>query len=364
MSSFLDPPGNKRNFTAVIAAADSSAGATDYRCTGTADQSTINSVIAALGSQGGKILLRQGTYNLTGSIVVDRDCVTIEGENRPHWGQSVDAEGLRATKLKATTGGFDMLTVSTANAGPESRLRGLAFRDLYFYGNNKSGYGIKDLTHTDVSEISNCFFHECAAGIYVGWDTPLITRNNVQFCASGIRVNYHYGSISQNLVYDCSTWGIQVEGQGQAVVGNIIGQCTNGLILSAAQGATATGNVLSGAKGTASAVLLDQGAKWNTVTGNTVGVHGVITNMNLANVTGDGIQVGSAGSACVGNTISGNTLVAQASTAGYAIACRNSSTRNTITGNTIESPSTWNGGSTTTILVGTGNTVANNGGHT
>lgn len=360
----LDPPG-KRNFTAVIAAVDSSAGGADYRCTGTGDQATINAAITACGSRGGRILLRAGNYSLSAPYVVDRDCITIEGENRPMWGQSVDAEGTRATKLKASGTGYNLVSFDLTNAGAENRLRGLAFRDLYFYGNNRSGYGIRDaIGHLDVCEITNCMFHELAAGIDINWDTPLISGNSVQYCNSGIKSAYHYGTITKNVVYDCDSWGIWVEGQGTQIMGNTIGQCTTGITLPAAQGCAVTGNSISGVKGSASGIALDTGARWNAVTGNTIGVHGLITNQNLTNVAGDGIQIGNTGSACVDNTISGNTVIAQASTTGYAVAARNGSTRNTIVGNTIGSPSTWNSGSATTILVATGNTVVSNGGHT
>ena len=57
------------------------AGEVDILCTGTNDHVTINSAIAALTEGGGKIVIREGTYNLgsTGSINVDKDNVTIEG---------------------------------------------------------------------------------------------------------------------------------------------------------------------------------------------------------------------------------------------------------------------------------------------
>jgi hypothetical protein len=360
----LDPP-SKRNFSAVIAAVDSSAGAADYRCTGTADQTVINAAITACGSRGGKILLRAGNYSLSAAITVDRDCITLEGENRPMWGASVDAEGTRATKLKAATTGFNIIGFDLSSAGAENRLRGLAFRDLYFYGNTRSGYGIRDTTgHLDVCEITDCMFHNLAAGIDVNWDTPLISGNSVQYCNSGIKSAYHYGTITKNIVYDCATWGIWVEGQGAQIVGNTVGQCTTGITLPGGQGCAVTGNSISGVKGNASGIALDTGARWNAVTGNTVGVHGLITSQGTANTSGHGIQVGNTGTACTDNTITGNTVIAQSSTSGFAIALLNSSTRNTVVGNTIGTSSTWNSGSSTTISVGSGNTVASNGGHT
>ena len=66
--------------TIVVAASDSkNTASADYICTGTADQNQINAAIAALPSGGGKIVLLDGTYNISGSITVNKDNVTIEG---------------------------------------------------------------------------------------------------------------------------------------------------------------------------------------------------------------------------------------------------------------------------------------------
>ncbi len=66
--------------TIVVAASDSkNTASADYICTGTDDQNKINAAIAALPSGGGKIVLLDGTYNISGAIIVKKANVTIEG---------------------------------------------------------------------------------------------------------------------------------------------------------------------------------------------------------------------------------------------------------------------------------------------
>ena len=69
-------------YTLVVAASNAStkvkAGA-DYTCTGTGDQSTINTAIGALPSGGGTILLSAGTFNITGAIAITASGTSLEG---------------------------------------------------------------------------------------------------------------------------------------------------------------------------------------------------------------------------------------------------------------------------------------------
>ena len=51
----------------------------DYLCDGTADQVEINAAINALPDGGGEILLLDGTYTLTGGIIIDNDKVSLRG---------------------------------------------------------------------------------------------------------------------------------------------------------------------------------------------------------------------------------------------------------------------------------------------
>lgn len=52
----------------------------DYLCNGINDAAQINAAISSLPEQGGKIILREGTYNISDTITIqDKQNVTIEG---------------------------------------------------------------------------------------------------------------------------------------------------------------------------------------------------------------------------------------------------------------------------------------------
>lgn len=66
--------------TIVVAASNSLHTVADYICTGTNDQTTINTAIGALPAGGGRILLLEGTYNLGGAVVINKSNVSLEGQ--------------------------------------------------------------------------------------------------------------------------------------------------------------------------------------------------------------------------------------------------------------------------------------------
>ena len=70
-----------KNFTTLIVAASNSLDTTraDYVCDGVDDQDEINAAITALPVQGGRVSLLEGTYQITDSIVFDKDNVTLQG---------------------------------------------------------------------------------------------------------------------------------------------------------------------------------------------------------------------------------------------------------------------------------------------
>ena len=71
----------KRPVTLIVGATQSghTAAEVDFLCTGTDDHVQINAAIAALPASGGKIVIREGTYNIAAQITLNRANVTIEG---------------------------------------------------------------------------------------------------------------------------------------------------------------------------------------------------------------------------------------------------------------------------------------------
>src|SRR5205807_4294301 len=85
--------GLKRYATVVVAAHDSLHSAdADFVCTGTNDEATINAAIAGLpfdqstaGAGGGRVLLMEGSYNVSGNIQLNQP---------PDRGGSIEIEGV------------------------------------------------------------------------------------------------------------------------------------------------------------------------------------------------------------------------------------------------------------------------------
>jgi hypothetical protein len=75
------PPPFRREVSRIVAASNSKykLGA-DYFCDGTDDQIEIQKAIDDVKQTGGTVFLKQGTYFLSGPIVIDKSNVTLEGE--------------------------------------------------------------------------------------------------------------------------------------------------------------------------------------------------------------------------------------------------------------------------------------------
>ena len=79
-----DPPGGgsgKRvcRFVVGTSTAGWTAEDCDYLCDGTADDVEINAAIQALPSTGGEVVILDGTYNITATIAMNKDNVTLSG---------------------------------------------------------------------------------------------------------------------------------------------------------------------------------------------------------------------------------------------------------------------------------------------
>lgn len=197
-----------RYATIVIGTATSgyTASDVDYLCTGSADQTIINSAISTL-VNGGKILLLEGTYTLAGNIVIDKDNITLEGMgastvlNR----NSTDANSyvIAANGVIGCT--FQHITCTGGHSG------------IYFYGssnnrvyncicNDNKYYGIYILNTADSGNNNNLIIDSCicnnnAYGIEftryeITDDDDVYIINNI--CNNntlyGIRVRSAYGT--------------------------------------------------------------------------------------------------------------------------------------------------------------------------
>lgn len=373
----------RRESSIVIAAADSiNPYASDYICTGSADQTAISNAIFSLrgvgGASGGRVLLRAGTYILTDVVTHDADYVTLEGEARGFWGgyntlgayPIISIEGWSGgAKLKQTVSGKGAIVVGTNFQGG-GRHQGIGIKNLYLFGYQLTGTAISDTNNTDVSEITDCVIHNFSAGINTAWDTPQISGNSIQSCA-GVAVTQSgpYGTIVKNIFYDIGGSAIvlnNVNGQGACqVLGNTIGHVGgSGISVTAGNGFAITGNTIQGV--TFGSCIEISGGTQCTINGNSLGL--TRFSETNANGVGHGIYLHTSASGCA---IAGNTINNQnTSGTGYAIAFGLAGdatvTGCTAVGNAITGGK-WNSGSTTTIIDSSGgatNKIAFNAGDT
>lgn len=227
---YTDPAGNT-----VKVEVFNDAALTDYSAADV--PGSIQWAIEQLYDVGGTVLIYPGIYPLTNSLDVDGDWITLQGINKTHWnngpypdhGTPGDPGG---AQLVASA---DKNAISVGGAGPthgDTRHKGLAFRDLYLYGQNTAIYGIEDTVRTDISEISNCtIMGFTVAAIKIGWDTPQIVNNNIQDNdGDGIQSSAIYGIIHGNLICDCGGVGIRLgsQSQGSMVSGNSLVRLAGG----------------------------------------------------------------------------------------------------------------------------------------
>jgi len=129
--------------TLVVAASDSKDPTrADYQCDGTADQAEINAAISALPTIGGKVVLLEGTYNLSNSILINRSNVTLEGAEY-------------AKLLASATIYLIQITGAYSNIRIKNIILDGGLPTYYGKGIYSSGYKIDNLT------VEGCTFQNC-----------------------------------------------------------------------------------------------------------------------------------------------------------------------------------------------------------
>jgi parallel beta-helix repeat protein len=244
--------GASRTVTKTIATASSGYSA-DYYTTGTNDQTVIQTALAAVNTAGGgEVHLRAGTYNISATITIPYNNITLSGE------------GPGATKLFLT----NHVNTHAIVAGADSLTyySNIVVKDLYLDGNlsnqdqnvGASIYvesigiefiGVSYGAITNVRVDNFCKYGICIAHP-TGGDSKLSSHNRVENSAvngnyfDGIVVNFaHY-----NTVVGCSAQGAVHAGiyskgsNGTVISGNDCSVNANGILLQYAGGCTVTGN--------------------------------------------------------------------------------------------------------------------------
>lgn len=319
-------------FTVGTSTAGWTADQVDYLCDGTADQVEINAAITALPSTGGEVIILDGTYNLTGSINVNKNNVTLSGN-----GQS--------TILKRVFGGTSheqsMIYVNSSN----STIKFLSLDGVRGTYTNVMNDGIFLFNCSDNIIICNTVSNCAGPGIYAQ-STGTSSYNNTitgNICKNnkdGIRL---YRSIKNNITGNIcngnTTNGIStnLSDDKNVIAGNTVNDNETGISFGSGSNNVITGNTCDGNSNRG--IYLNAGANNNAITG------------NIFNNNGTGILIYSKN-----NTISGNTIIRNnGATSDYTTSQNTIDVRgnnNLIVGNNIMGKNYTNSG--------TGNTFADN----
>ena len=194
----------------------------DYCCTGTNDQTVIQQAIDALPSTGGKIVLLEGTYNISGQINVNKPNVTICGMGNSTvlnckqgiWGIAATQPNFTVANLKMTFETYNSTSICIYASGSRCKFENLDLSNAVYGINCGGGYSIiHNVTATDNN-----------INIHLG-----STYNIVSDCYSedaketGIRVEGICNIVTGCHISDAGTYGILVtSGGGSKVADNII----------------------------------------------------------------------------------------------------------------------------------------------
>lgn len=199
----------------------------DYECTGTNDQTVINNAISALPSTGGKIVLLEGTYNISGQINVNKPNVTICGMGN-------------STVLQRKFNGNNVIYVTSANCelayfkvdGDSATYTNTANCNIQMYGAgyqnihdittvNATDCGIKIRNVCHYSNIYNISADGNKIGIlFDGTTGAKICKNTVtNSTATGILLSWNTRDcvVAENVVDTATTYGICIENTNSCI---------------------------------------------------------------------------------------------------------------------------------------------------
>jgi hypothetical protein len=333
-ATFLRAKGNKlgRPATLTVAASNSSVSwrdQADYLCTGTSDDVTINAAMAGLPSQGGAVLLSDGTFTISSPLIPVISNTRLLGQ------------GLNATLIQAAAGancsGYQYDETTQAYNLIFCAIQGMTFNGNYNSGaGNSGGYGCHinytNATHTfwdfylrDVwfKNWANDGFYSTSGHGYV-LDHVLGEYNGGNGCTfaggftdspprivngtfklnggAGISVTVTDAYVGHNEISSNSgSYGLVLAGSGCKAVGNqIINNTGTGVyITGAVEGVEFTANTVE--FNTLHGLLLDDASC--TVTGNFFASN----SMGTAN-TSDEINLAHGTYSAAGNVIMGNII--------------------------------------------------------
>ncbi len=284
----------------------------DYLCDGTADDVEINAAITALPATGGEIVILDGTYNITASINIPKDNVSIRGS-----GNTTTLK--RMYNSTNTDSGPTAKGLITLNGKSGCKIQGLQIDGTKATYTASYNYGICLYSSSDNTVTSNTCTNNSSSGIYLYSSSSdnTVTGNTCNNNYYGI---YLSSSCSDNTVTDntCNNGNFGIYLYSSSSNNTITGNTCNsnnyyGISLYSSSNNTVTGNTCN--NNNSYGIRLSSSSN-NTVTGNTCN-----NNSNY------GIRLASS---CSDNTVTGNTC----NNNDYYGIYLSTSSNNTVTGNT------------------------------
>lgn len=362
-------------FTVGTSTAGWTANDCDYLCDGTADEVQINAAIQALPSGGGEVVILDGTYNLTGSVLVNKANVTLTGNGantvlKRRAAGTESQPGLIHITARDNTICFlfvDGAGVSgTYNDGISIVGDGVVYRNtihgVQIYNNSR--YGIYSV-NAPRSVISENYIRTNGYGIFFRSGDNTIACNIIESnSGDGIHTSSTTNNIVGNICLSNKQHGIYVSDGNNTVTGNsCVGNSRSGIHLYAAFDVVVSGNDCFG--NGYNGIYAEYRIARNVFSGNTcssnnfygiyLGTGDSMSNTitgNICNNNADGICL----DRCANTVVSGNTCTRGTGTSAnytsdhHTILVQSGSTNNLIIGNMIMGKNyTNNGGSTNTF---------------
>jgi len=265
-----------RSATLIVAAGNASPRSklgADYVCDGTADEVEINAAIAALPASGGRVMLSEGAFNIsgTGQITLASKLV-LEGH------------GMNITNV-VKAAGIETHTVELNGSGnSDVTLRGIKF--------DNSAWGATENWFTNINEVTRLTIDSCG---FVADSTNKVGKNWINRCnnikvincflqhCNGIQVTVNgvtgddalitsedvlfQGNIFLNM-NTVDTFCIGNIANGWRIIGNYIDGAWEGIDTSFSPNVTVIGNTVKNI--TAGSGIYSEGGRGITIVGNTV----------------------------------------------------------------------------------------------
>lgn len=148
----------------------------DYLCDGTDDQVEINAAIQALPSGGGEIVILDGTYNISATIDISIDNVTLNGNG---------SNTVLVRQWDASSGGSATFRFPLIYCDSKCEIINLTINGNNYF--NFDNYGIYINLYRAKCKIEDCFLVNNYCGIYIGGTT---SQSSITPCYFYIMNNY------------------------------------------------------------------------------------------------------------------------------------------------------------------------------